>query len=48
MKRIIMFLAAAAAALGCSGQSSKGAADEQTLLSIKVEPPFSVEYGQGD
>ena len=38
-----MFLAAAAAALGCSGQSSKGAADEQTLLSIKVEEPTARE-----
>ena len=43
MKRIIMLLAAAAAALGCSGQSSKGAADEQTLLSIKVEDPTARE-----
>ena len=43
MKRIIIFLAAAAAVIGCSGQSSKGAADEQTLLSIKVEGPAARE-----
>ena len=39
MKRIIMFLAVAAAVLGCSGQSPKDAADTQTLLSINVENP---------
>lgn len=39
MKRIIMFLAAAIAVLGCS----EGAAGEQTLLSIKVENPTARE-----
>ena len=39
MKRIIMFLAAAIAALGCS----EGAAGEQTLLSIQVENPTARE-----
>ena len=39
MKRIIMFLAAAIAVLGCS----EGAAGEQTLLSIQVENPTARE-----
>ena len=39
MKRIIMFLAAAIAVLGCS----EGTAGEQTLLSIQVENPTARE-----
>ena len=39
MKRIIMFLAAAVAVLGCSD----GAAGEQALLSIHVENPTARE-----
>ena len=39
MKRIIMFLAAAAAFVGCSD----GAAGEQILLSIQVENPTAKE-----
>ena len=39
MKRIIMFLAAAIAVLGCSD----GAAGEQILLSVQVENPTARE-----
>ena len=43
MKRIVLFLTAAAAALGCSGPNSVGAEDQQTSISFKVEDPRARE-----
>lgn len=43
MKKIILFLAVVAAALGCSGQAAKGTASGPAVLSFNVENPTARE-----